>query len=167
MTRHPAGQALSVGRTNWKVPIRVFARCPEILAERFNDRQISEIVDKSKGDRDWALLILDWIVATQPIRDAAKRGIPVWTYEGIVSDPGQFVSDVLVARFGLGPEGRIRATFRTPSNSSSMSTEAAKRLISDGNRTDLLERWRRDVDADMAAEGQRLLDLFEIEDYRF
>lgn len=167
MMRHPAGQALSVGRTKWKVPIRVFARHPEVLAERFNDRQVAEIVDKSKGERNWTLLILDWIVATQPMRDAARRGVRVWTYEGIVADPDAFVTEVLVGQCGLAPAARMRATFRSPSNSSSMSTDAAKRLIADGRRSDLLERWRRDVDDGMAAEGQRLLDLFEIDDYRF
>lgn len=165
--RHPGAQAVSVLRQGWDFPVRAYAKRPEALAAFFTAEQVETIVRLASAPAGWEVAVLDWIVTSAPLRAFARQGGPAWRYEDIVSAPERFVADMLVGRFGLSPEPRLRATFARPSGSSAMSEGATNAMIATGDRTALLDRWRTRVDDAALRQGQALLDRFGVEEYRF
>ncbi len=167
LLRHPGAQAISVLRQNWDYPVRAYAKRPDALAEFFTTAQIEMINQISSGPSGWDLAVLDWIVTSAPLRAFGMRTGNMARYEDIVLDPGTFVDNVLVDRFGLGPRDTMLERFGKPSGSARLNEQETNKLISGGDKRALVERWRAKTDDEMLRQGQALLDAFEVSDYTF
>ena len=165
--RHPGGQALSALRTGWDMPVRAYAKRPDVLAQYFDPAQVARIEALAAGPITWELAVLDWIVATAPVRRAQARGLTVWQYEEIAASPDKFARRVLAHGLDLGPERRISARLTRPSNSARFSTTDTRRLLARGETASVAQQWRGKLEGDMARQGQALLEEFAVAGYAF
>lgn len=168
LLRHPGAQALSVMRQGWDYAVRAYVARPEALGEWLTPAQIdlaTRIV--GEGRSDWELAVLDWCVASAPLRAAHGDRHVALLYEDIVRAPEAFVDEVLVGRLGLADRDRMLARLSRPSGSSRMSDAETRAQIEAGEIDVLLSKWRGRVTDDMAQAGQAILDVFEVAEYRF
>lgn len=113
--------------------------------------------------------VLSWCL--QNVVALGKRS-PEWafvTYEQLVLDPGPVIAE-LAGKLELSAPDRIAEALTVPSvNVRIKSTEETRRLLLEGtqdHRPDLIEKWRRRVDADEEHRAMRTLEVFGIDVYR-
>ena len=167
LTRHPAAQALSVLRQGWDFAIEAYAaRLPD-LEPHFSDVQLDTIRTICQENNAWKMAILDWVVASHPLRRMGGDRIIRLTYEEVTRDPAHLVTSILGERLGFDDHEAMLATALNPSNSSSMSERGTNSAILQRDIEKLTEGWRQKIDTSMKLDGQRILDTFEIETYSF
>ena len=145
--------------------MEAYFRDPDALACRFTEEQIrfgSDVL--ARGNR-WEIAILDWVIINWTGMTAQSPKLIVTTYEDLVRDPVSFTDEVLVSRLQLPERETMLTTFHEPSNSSSMSVDATKAAIVEGDTTHLLSRWQEKVSVDEVRIGQQVLDVFGITRY--
>lgn len=165
LLRHPAAQALSVMRQNWRYPVEAYADRLDEIGDRFTTAQQETMLRLLAEGSEWERAILDWCVTSLPLRTRAANRVVHAYYEDIVLNQEAFVQDILVGKFGLADRSAMLRAFGAPSNSSRMSTDATRSAIKDGKRDKLIAGWRDKVDADMVATAQAILDTFEVREY--
>jgi len=165
LVRHPGAQAISVLRQNWGFAVEAYGHQLDRIGHHFSEPQRAMITDVLAGDDQWAIAILDYAVLTRMF--FTKYADQILRYEDIVRDPARFVDDVLIAQLGFSERDRMLATLSKPSNSSRMSLNSLNQAIEAGETDAILNMWRAKVTPEMQATGQRILDVFEIDTYRF
>jgi hypothetical protein len=165
--RHPAAQALSVLRQGWAFPAEAYARRTGDLEDQFTPAQLDLLRTVVRTENPWQMAVIDWVVTSHPLRRMGGPGVLRVTYEDVVSNPEAFIDEILIGKFGLKDRAAMSQSFVAPSNSSRMSEAGTNAAIAAGNRDQLVNGWQRKVDDQMREEGQRILDAFEVDDYRF
>lgn len=165
LLRHPGAQAQSCLRQGWDFAIEAYLARHDFLEQHFTPAQVAlaQKVFRS-GDR-WRIAVLDWIVSSHPLRRA--EGVITLKYEDIVADPEDFVQRVLVDKLALADAPAMKAAVLAPSGSSRMNTASGTAAIEARDITRMTEGWRAKTSEDDRAAGQELLDLFEVDSYRF
>ena len=112
--------------------------------------------------------VLSWCLQNSiPLREASDDWAVV-TYEQLVVDPGPVI-DELAVKLELPAPNRIREALTVPSvNVKIKSSEETQHLLyetSAERRPDLVDKWRRKVDADEAARAMQILSVFELDVY--
>lgn len=161
--RHPAAQALSVIRQKWGFAVEAYYHARGQIEGAFSQAQWDCMDRVLSGQDAWKIAVLDYAVTSKHMREDHKDTLI--RYEDIVRAPEDFVDGVLIDRFGLKDRKRMIASFLSPSGSSRMSQSKTKDAIRASDKDILLKRWRGKVDPDMAAAGQEILDIFEVENY--
>lgn len=165
LLRHPAAQALSVIRQQWQSTTATFVDRAADLEAYFTAAQFDAARAALVANDAWKLAILEWIFTTEPLRRCTNPNVALIHYETVVREPETLVDDVLIGRCGLTDRAAMLEALGRPSGSSSRSTAATIAHISRGDRTKLTHGWVQYIKPDQAAEGQALLDLFEVTEF--
>ena len=112
--------------------------------------------------------VLSWCLQNSiPLREASDDWAVV-TYEQLVVDPGPVI-DELALKLELPAPNRIRDALTVPSvNVKIKSSEETQHLLYETTaerRPDLVDKWRRKVDAEEAARAMQILDVFDMDVY--
>ncbi len=112
--------------------------------------------------------VLSWCLQNAvPLREASQEWAIV-TYEQLVVDP-QPVIDELAVKLELPAPQRMTDALAVPSvNVKIKSSEETQRLLYEtgmDRRPDLVDKWRRRVDANDEARAMAILDAFEVDAY--
>ena len=112
--------------------------------------------------------VLSWCLQNSiPLREASADWAVV-TYEQLVVDPGPVI-DELALKLELPAPNRIREALTVPSvNVKIKSSEETQHLLyetSAERRPDLVDKWRRKVDAEEAARAMQILGVFDLDVY--
>lgn len=161
--RHPAAQALSVIRQKWGFAVEAYHHARTRIEGSFSAAQWDCMDAVLAGGDPWKIAVLDYAVTSKHMREDHKDTL--MRYEDIVRAPEEFVDRVLVDSFGLEDRKGMIDSFLSPSGSSRMSQSNTKAAIRAGDKDVLLRRWMDKVDPDMAAAGQQILDIFEVDIY--
>jgi hypothetical protein len=112
--------------------------------------------------------VLSWCLQNAvPLRDASDDWAVV-TYEQLVVDPAPVI-DELAVKLELPAPDRIRDALTVPSvNVKIKSSEETRRLLYEATadrRPDLVDKWRRKVDANEEARAMEIVGMFELDVY--
>lgn len=112
--------------------------------------------------------VLSWCLQNSvPLRDASDDWAIV-TYEQLVVDPAPVI-DELAVKLELPAPDRIRDALTVPSvNVKIKSSEETRRLLYEATadrRPDLVDKWRRKVDANQEARAMEIVSRFELDVY--
>ncbi|MEE4186991.1 MAG: sulfotransferase domain-containing protein [Roseobacter sp.] len=161
--RHPAAQALSVIHQKWGFAVEAYYHARPRIEDMLSQAQW-DCMDAVLGGGDiWKIAVLDYAVTSKHMREDHKDTLV--RYEDIVRAPEDFVDGVLIDRLRLEDRTGMIASFQSPSGSSRMSQSNTKAAIRSGDKDVVLKRWMDKVDPEMAATGQEILDIFEVENY--
>ncbi len=167
ITRHPAAQALSVMRRGWRFPVKAYADRASSFEPYFTPSQLDLLRSAVNEEDAWKVAILEWAITSYPLRHMGEERVLRLKYEDIVSDPENFTDRVLVDALGLRDREVMLKTFYRPSNSSMMSSPDTNAAIRERDLDKVLFGWRDKVDERMRADGQKILDAFEVSEYHF
>lgn len=167
LLRHPGAQALSALRQGWGFALEAYHARRDALDAAFDADQLALWDDvAASGDR-WRIAVLDWVIASLPLRRCAAPGARRVLYEDVVAAPDRFVDETLSDWLGLAERDRMRAALSRPSGSSRMSEKAALDAMRDRDVAALVDGWRDKLDADQRRAGQEILDVFRVAHYQF
>ncbi len=165
LIRHPAPQALSVLRNNWKLSCAPYIEASGFLEQHMGGGQAKYARDIFRGGTPWQRAILNWVCETYfPLMKMRSNCLHV-TYENFVMAPEDTVQRLCAGLHLTRPE-RMLATLRRPSQSARMSSPQRRAQITSGARTKLVRGWQAEVTERDMGDGQAVLDAFGIGIYR-
>ena len=167
VTRHPGAQAKSVLRQGWQFPVEAYLGRPDILEAVFSPAQLTYARDIFDDGDPWQIAVLDWVVTSHPLRHAKGPKVSQVSYEEIVTDPTKFIDTVLIDKCELTERDMMEQALLRPSGSSHLNTAAATQSIAARDVGKMLNFWRTQSSTEELSAGQKILDIFEIDAYRF
>ena len=167
VTRHPGAQARSVLRQGWQFPVEAYLGRPDMLEAVFSPAQLARAQDIFAGGDPWHIAVLDWVITSHPLRHATGPKVTRVSYEDIVAGPTEFIDAVLVDKCGLMERDVMEQAILRPSGSSHLNTAAATQSIALRDVEKMLNGWRAQSSPEELSAGQKILDTFEIDAYRF
>lgn len=164
LTRHPAGQTISVLRNKWGNSAYTYFAKPEFLARYFSTEQIEfgQLILAEKSE--WEKGILNWIIENYYGIYVANDQVLRITYEELTLNPEKTLS-YLCEYLNLKEYQKLYAKSQLPSGSSKLSDSSTINLINNRNAQSLLEKWKTKVTEEEARQAQIILDKFEIDIY--
>lgn len=162
--RHPIAQALSVIRNGWGNELADF-----LADRRFCESYLTNAqLDYAHGTlRRGSLLekhVLDWCLETVMLLHAMKNNSGAYfvSYEEFVQEPADVIQD-WADLFSLPAISAMNGVSRRPSLSTRRSsTQSTKAAIRESDRSELLDRWRSEIDKSTERIVMRSLEVFEI-----
>ena len=167
VARHPGAQAKSVLRQGWQFPVEAYLGRPVLLEAVFSHAQMARARDIFSVGDPWQVAVLDWVITSHPLRHATGPKVTRASYEDIVADPTRFIDTVLVDKCGLTERDVMEQAILRPSGSSHLNTAAATQSIAARDVGEMLNGWRAQSSPEELSAGQKILDTFEIDAYRF
>lgn len=161
LLRHPIPVALS--REVFPV-FDGFESCG--LRQHFSEEQLSLSDSIIENGTHLEKGVIAWCLHHVPALRATRSSWITLTYEETVLFPERVIA-VLANRLSLPDEGMMLAQVRKPSQVARKSNvETQKLLDSRGNRENLVDKWKSRVSAVEMEGVQRILDIFEVKQYR-
>ncbi|MEM9484387.1 MAG: hypothetical protein AAGA83_11915, partial [Cyanobacteria bacterium P01_F01_bin.116] len=164
LIRHPAAQALSLMRLDWRYSASIYFERPEFLAQYFSSAQI-EYGNKILAEgSNFQKAILSWICdVIYPLKYSKQVSCQLF-YEHLIDQPEvwiQYLCEILK----LQDSDLMKQLMNQPSGSSSLSTSDINSAIAKGDSRHLLRKWDDKITPSERKNGQEVLDCFEIKCY--
>lgn len=164
LTRHPIPQSLSCLRNRWSLTSDAYLADHRFVEANLSADALALAHDTQRGGSDLRRFVVNWALENvAPMRLLGDR--PAWIhvrYEDCVTDPGGTL-DRLAGHLDLPDVDRMRATVRRPSVSSRISTSDTRSTIESGRATEVVSRWRDEVDVADRQWCDHLLETFGID----
>lgn len=167
LVRHPIPAALSCMKRCHVVTLGDFLTEPN-FARLLTGKQIDEVqVVDERGDR-LAQFITQWCLENLvPLRSPRVGAhIPVSAYEWRLLDP-EGEARRLAEALRLPDVERVAKFARRPSRVTDSSSRETVRSITSGDASRLIGRWRSEIGPEEERRLMAILELFEIDAYRF
>ena len=148
LTRHPVPQALSCLRNRWTLTSQAYLDDHRFVEANLSAGALALAHDTVRSGSDLRRFIVNWALENvAPMRLLGDR--PHWfhvRYEDCVTDPTGTL-DRLAAGLDLPDVDRMQAVVTRPSVSSRMSTGDVRSTIESGRASEVVSRWRDEIDA--------------------
>jgi hypothetical protein len=160
LLRHPIAVTLS----RQQLP-RLSAFVHSDYRLHFDDAQLALARRILDGGTKLEQGVLSWCFqASVPLRTEVPR-VSVLTYEQLVLEPETVVPWLAETIRATRPE-RMRRQIRVPSATVDQSFEGSRGAVEDANRSYLVEKWRKSVDAEEERRLMAILEAFGLDAYR-
>ena len=147
LTRHPIPQAMSCLRNRWSLTTRAYLDDERFVEANLSAAALASAHDALRNGSDLRRFVVNWALENvAPMRLLGGR--PDWVhvrYEDCVTDPAGTL-DRLATRLDLPDVDRMRAIVTRPSVSSRISTSDTRSTIESGRASEVVSRWRSEVD---------------------
>lgn len=164
LTRHPIPQALSCMRNRWSLTAHAYLADQGFVEANLSTGALTLAHDTVRGGSDLRRFVVNWALENvAPMRLLGDH--PDWIhvrYEDCVIDPVGTL-DRLAGHLDLPDVDRMRAIVSRPSVSSRISTSDTRSTIESGRGTEVVWRWRDEVDVADRQWCDHLLETFGID----
>jgi hypothetical protein len=148
LTRHPVPQALSCLRNRWTLTVQAYLEDERFVETNLSAPALALAHDTMRSGSDLRRFVVNWALENvAPMRLLGDR--PHWIhvrYEDCVTDPAGTL-DRLAEHLHLPDVDRMQAVVTRPSVSSRISTSDTRSTIESGRASEVVSRWRDEVDA--------------------
>jgi hypothetical protein len=164
LTRHPIPQALSCLRNGWSLTAHAYLADDRFVEANLSPGALALAHDTVRGGTDLRRFVVNWALENvAPTRLLPDH--PDWIhvrYEDCVTDPTGTL-DRLAGHLDLPDVDRMREIVSRPSVSSRRSTSDTRSTIESGRASEVVSRWRDEVDPADRQWCDRLLETFGID----
>ena len=164
LTRHPIPQALSCLRNRWSLTARAYLEDHRFVETNLSAGALALAHDTVRTGSELRRFVVNWALENVvPMRLLGDR--PQWVhlrYEDCVTDPTGTL-DRLAAHLDLPDTARMQAVVTRPSVSSRISTSDTRSTIASGRASQVVSRWRDEVDTTDRRWCDDLMETFGID----
>lgn len=164
LTRHPIPQALSCLRNRWSLTAHAYLADHRFVESNLSTEALTWAHDTVRSGSELRRFVLNWALENvAPMRLLGSR--PDWfhlRYEDCVIDPAGTL-DRLAGHLDLPDIDRMQAIVTRPSVSSRISTSDTRSTIESGRASEVVSRWRGEVDAADRRWCDDMLETFGID----
>jgi hypothetical protein len=166
LLRHP----IPVGLSRSALP-RLDPILQSRAGERYKAEVVREMVRIATEGTPLERSVLSWCLQTSPLLSARQPGWAVVTYEQLVVDASpvvQYLAELLALP---DPDAMLARINRASTSIRDMSTPATQRVLAQRATRErslwLVEKWRENVSIEEERGAMAILELFDIDAYRF
>jgi len=166
LLRHPIPVALSRGA----LP-RLDAILRSSARQRYDAQAVREMIDIAAKGSPLERGVLSWCLQTAPLLVAAPPEWAIVTYEQLVLDASPVIQHLADTLALPDPNSMLARINRASTSIRGMSTASTQEVLakpaSQERNLWLVEKWRDEVSIDEERAAMSLLEMFDIEAYRF
>ncbi|MDQ6963045.1 MAG: hypothetical protein Q9M28_11070 [Mariprofundaceae bacterium] len=168
-TRHPIPQSLSLMRNHWGLTVQAYLGNIKFIERELSQKQYDLCMDIVKNTSLLRKYVLNWVLENlMAIRAMSKH--PEWLYldyERCVLYPEESLQK-LQQHLQLHDFEKMLAAIQKPSRSTrNASTSVTREKIATSDQAYLVNRWRKDISLDDELKAMQILEVFEIDLYRY